>query len=344
MGNYSIIMVVALTLSITIISAKTNETRVDTADRQALRQETVLATQIRNSGSNLARHEVHHNFDGPHINVDQSFTEGPNAGGRLEITYHQPHPDTLTYTVVGTFRRGTERLTQTYARTQSGGKLPESAIHFASADVDFCDVGNAFDVIGTDERHAITTESARTKYKILDDLSGTTCKKGGAKNGKRLDNVRGVVDRGDVETTDYDPTEIIEWAKNNVQQTINGRQRNSVYGSFENPIVAEINGSSDLGGNFRGYGVLLINGDLTFARGNVQWNGLVIQLGSKQNTVVDINGNVRIKGGYISKSPGNVDFRFGGNSLIEYNENYLEFIRKRSSGSDGIGLVYTRHH
>jgi hypothetical protein len=77
---------------------------------------------------------------------------------------------------------------------------------------------------------------------------------------------------------------------------------NPIYGSKDAPAVVRITGDAVINGDFEGYGVLLIEGDMVLGSGSFLWEGIVMvysPTGADLN--VTLSGNVDIYGALIIK-------------------------------------------
>ncbi len=119
--------------------------------------------------------------------------------------------------------------------------------------------------------------------------------------GGKPERIHGVDGNADVIDGSFalDPNAIYNEAKSVTDQTIPGGtiNGNNTYGSPGSPAVVVVNGDVAVSGQMSGYGVLVIDGDLTLGSGQFTWEGLVIA--KADGLRANLAGNASIYGALI---------------------------------------------
>ncbi len=144
------------------------------------------------------------------------------------------------------------------------------------------------------------------------------------------DNVYGIEEEDDIYqgTPQIDLQTLVDDARANADETYQGDQHfngNTTMGSADDPVLVVVEGDVRLNGTVSGYGMLLVEGDISFASGNFTWEGIVMGYGD-DGIDVDFTGNAKLYGSMIvvpetfgeSDADDTVNFAVGGNARLQY--------------------------
>lgn len=107
---------------------------------------------------------------------------------------------------------------------------------------------------------------------------------------------------------------------------------NDVYGSAASPEIVRITGDADITGTWEGFGVLLIEGDLSLGAGDFRWEGVVLvrsepgqDLNVRLTGGVDIYGSLIIQtGAPVQNTVPTLDFYQSGATNITYSTEAID--------------------
>ena len=105
---------------------------------------------------------------------------------------------------------------------------------------------------------------------------------------------------------------------------------NMTWGTLTTPAIVYAHGDVKFNGNIEGWGILVVQGDLTLA-GTFKFHGLVVAYNDVQIDVQFATGTPDIIGALLMAGPSGSDFIMKGNSAISYSKDALDkakFINK----------------
>jgi hypothetical protein len=148
-------------------------------------------------------------------------------------------------------------------------------------------------------------------------------------------------------------------AREEVVTTLSGGTHSgtATYGSADAPTIVHITGDANITGNWNGFGVLLIDGDMSISAGDFMWEGIVIASAPAGKALdVNLTGGMEIYGSLILRASdpveasgdpgrghhgptagaGSVDFRQSGNAAVMYSAETIDRLASMISVLGGI--------
>lgn len=298
MGRGILLIVLASSITLSKMNASEKETEIETHIVLTDYQEKVLARELAHSALNVAVSKATRDFSNYRAQVsDRAYGDGmyawtasgdPSGPVTLE-GYGQVGG--VVHRIVAVLEKSGDPLLDAITLDGPFSSVTSSGTSFAISGIDAPLEGDDEEShIGSDG-HAIRT----TLYSAQDKFLGAIA----------ADQLQGVEGDGDVVTGD--PNIDLDALQDSILThpsltTLQGDQKfkgNDSFGSRVNPTVMSVNGDVKIVGNVEGFGILLINGDLT-TPGTLNWEGIVMVVSDGGST--DLRGNVEIRGALIMRS------------------------------------------
>lgn len=297
MGNGILIVLAAALLGGVIVMRNTQEAAVASEGIVSAEEDRLLAREIALSAMNKAVAEASRSFDTAEAFEYQDVSY---QDGTYDVTVDRIDPATVVLESVGTFNDRLYRIRTTLFRTTS---IQAPIITSApSAKATFG--GNNMEVSGIDtappsapgvtgspntDTNGVKASSEDVKDEFIQSLAG------------KPQRIHGVDGNADVIDGSFplDPNVLYNEAKAAADVTIPGGSinGNNTYGSPASPVVVVVNGNATVSGQMSGYGVLLIDGDLSLGSGQFTWEGIVLAKNDGLNA--NLSGNANIYGAMI---------------------------------------------
>lgn len=262
-------------------------------------QEEVLLNQIAKSAENLVIAQVKRDFDNAPNNINHH--DVAMKGGHFSASATANGTDEVNVTVTASYGDMSRQITTTLQRSGSSGTMDAALmIDAPSANVlftglQYCIIGNDYNPpsIGGSSPGLHVGGVRATSSTVRDQIRT-------AMGPTRQNNIMGVHGEGDIYHDNFglDVNKIYNDAITNVSDTHNGENISGVYGSAASPVVLHVTGDAILDGKLQGYGVLVVDGDLDTASGNLQWEGAVI-VNKESDLLFRLDEWSRIFGGVI---------------------------------------------
>lgn len=333
MGKTAILVVLAATLGSTLLMYNAKESAFEGERRQVDYQEEQLAKEIARAGYNLALGKVKRDYD--------SYKDLPGQSAEYQDgQYHLASS--------GEGRRATIEATGEYHSKEYTieGKVeeiypPNAAVYVDGSSVSANYYGNSFIISGEDTAppsigsaaeedlsttsRAVVAREPSVAKTLIDGLASM-----------QYDNVYGQKPEADIYHGEpyFDLEKLVNDAQAAPDEYYEGDQQfngSDTFGSADAPVVVVVDGNATMSGNATGYGLLLVEGDLSLAAGNFTWEGIVIAYGDV-GVSVDYTGNAKVYGSVVmipdqfdeSEEEGTVNFEIGGNARIQYSSQAIE--------------------
>ena len=275
----------------------TQEAAVASEGMVSVEEDRLLAREIALSAMNKAVAEASRSFDTAETIAYQDVSY---QDGTYDVSIERIDPATVVVESVGMFNERLYRIRTTLFRTTSiQAPVMTSA---PSARVTFG--GNNIEVSGIDtappsapgatgspdtDTHGVKASSEDVKDEFIQSVGG------------KPNRINGVDGNADVIDGSFaiDPNVLYNEAKAVADVTIPGGSinGNNSYGSPASPAVVVVNGDATVSGQMSGYGVLLIDGDLSLGSGQFTWEGIVLAKNDGLNA--NLSGNATIYGAMV---------------------------------------------
>lgn len=316
MGKAAMLMVIASTIVMIGVSKSRLDTEVNLEETQSEYENKVLAREAANSFFNILASKSMEDFEGFRIS-------------ETNLNYHDA---VLDFSAVGTSANEVGLIAVAYvgnashgisARIQMkmGGKLDAvtidgtlgnlkatgSKFHISGLDTD---PGGMLGEGGESATYGIRATNAATAQAFLDNvdasqLTGIT----GDSEGVAMGTSSVITGPSGVNLNEL-YAEIKEYVANDMPGAayLDGDHAfvgNEVLGDPYHPVVYHINGDLDLGGTITGYGVLLVEGNISVAHGTPRWEGLIYATGVNASGLggsTEFKGTVDIYGALILRT------------------------------------------
>jgi hypothetical protein len=350
MGKTAVLVVLAATLGSTMLMHNAKTSAFEAEGRQADYQKKELAKEVARAGYNIALGKVKREFS-----AYQDLSDSPVTynHGQYQITASGSDNEAII-TSTGTYDNEEYTIQGTVERLYP----LSAAVYIEGPSVTPDYYGDAFDVSGNDVTppseccrgdggspvQAVVAREGSAVTSLLDGLSHL-----------QHDNVYGLADEDDIYqgVPHIDLRELLDDARTNADQTFEGDQHlngNTTMGSADNPVVVVIKGDLQVNGDYSGYGMLLVEGDISLASGNFTWEGIVMGYGD-DGIDVDVTGNAKLYGSLIvvpeqfgeSAADDTVDFAVGGSARLQYSsEAIMRLAPKLTTLDDSRHVVLVR--
>lgn len=321
MGKALIILVFGASLSGSILLANINTGAVDRARQTAEDQRQQITQDIAESGYALGTERLARNFS-PFTQTGVQYAGGTydlaaayDANGELQLTSTAYLAD-RTYSVNGS-----------YSTLHSPCNLLGAVFLNAQLGPTFQLVGTGFNIKGSDTRPpsrtgGTTLELDGPGYTVAGILADTLISQdlalplGGLGELNLGITLGGISDEGYLRDLVGCLLTAVNQVVNDADNVLSGGSvfTNQSFGSPENPEITMIEGDAEFGGTTRGYGVLLVQGDL-ITEGDFVWEGMVMAFGEGLATVSlsdDSHIYGALVGGGLPEDPGLIGGILGG--------------------------------
>lgn len=297
MGKGILIVLTAALLGVVVVMRNTQESAAAADGMISQEENQLLAREIARSAMNKVIGEASRSFDTAET---IAYADVAYQDGSYDVTVERIDAANILVESVGSFGGKTYRIRTTLFRTSS---IQAPVVTSApSAKVTFG--GNNMKVEGVDtsppsapgtsgspatDTNGIKTSHADVRAEFIQSL------------GPKPQRVHGVEGNGDVVDGSFplDPNTLYNDAVSAAEQTLPGGtlNGNNTYGSAASPTVVHVTGDINVSGQVSGYGVLVIDGDLTLGSGQFTWEGVIIAKADGLN--VNLSGNASIYGAMV---------------------------------------------
>ncbi len=300
MGKGIMLLVVAMLLTGAVLLNNARRSSLESHKRQAKYEDEVIATEIARTGLEIAISKVKKDFE----NWRSGFSNVEYLGGAYTVTVTGPPEGPVVITSTGTMNQASRTLKITLTKTAFAFDAA-LIVHASSISPSF--TGNSFLISGFNEQppsessgsvrgpstHAVKVVSSVLESEFKSAISPLVA-----------DNIVGVGGDADVvsDPLQLDVPALYQEALSKVEASnvYPGGQYtgNQVFGSPEQPGVFVFQGNTVFTGNIKGYGILVVDGDLSIGIGNFTWEGIVL-LHHEGDTEVTLTGNAKVYGAVI---------------------------------------------
>ncbi|NQV71605.1 hypothetical protein HQ496_00680 [bacterium] len=290
MGKGILVFVMLSTLAGTAMYATQSERKLEQATNETEYKSEVLAREAAASAFNLLVGKVKRDFEGYRTN-----TKDVELGkAKFDMMAEDSEDGSVSVVVVGKYGDHEYEIVGNVSKT--GANVLDAVT--ISAPINSVTLKNDYSISGTDpggtSSHAVRTIWAVTKDAFLSEMASSQIVGVGGDGDivhEEL-NIGVAALRAKIEA--YEGTNKLylterdwkskDWAKGKYSKKSSSDYASgngsSIMGNGSTPVVFHSKGDVTLQKGFVGYGVLLVEGDLTF-EGNAAWNGLVFVAGSK---------------------------------------------------------------
>ncbi|MFK7847757.1 MAG: hypothetical protein AB8G77_20865 [Rhodothermales bacterium] len=316
MGTRTLFLIAASLISGTALMISMSQQAATNDATVSEYQEEILLNQIIKSAESLVMARAKRDFDNAPTSI--SYTDIAMKGGHFSASAVANGDNEITVTVTAEYEGMQREVKTTLERTLSGGTLDAALlIDTPSAEIEmtgqqFCVIGNDYSppsIGGSSPGHHIG--GVRTSSQLVRDQVRT------AMSSTKMGNIIGVNGQGDIyhDTFNIDFNNIYNDAIQLAGQTHDGQNLSGTYGTTESPVILHVTGDADIQGNVRGYGMLVIDGDLDTSNGTLKWEGTVV-INKESDLLVKIAHGSRVYGGVIIMN-GAKAFNMPGNGTLD---------------------------
>lgn len=322
MGNGTFIIVTAAIIGgfIVLFNGQKQSYEMDREISQE-HESQILARELALSGMNMATGEAHRNWDAAVQSINSSLSEVEQRGGRFEAKATELSSTAMDITVSGHFGTKMHEVRHSIALAS-----PLDAPFIVDAPLVDPTFSDTFLIEGVDRRPPSTGGSlpptAMDKPGLTTNLTVVRNHFGKSLAGN-MKRVRGVVDdkgtigSGSLHLTkdwEVDLEALYDEAVNHPDRitlpgSIDGGLSGKTLGSSDAPIIAHIPTNAIITGQVTGYGMLVIDGDVTISD-NFVWEGIVLVRDETNDLVANYGGEATIYGSLIVMQGGDKDWAF----------------------------------
>lgn len=305
MGKASMLSVIAVLIGTSVITFGFQRTSVETGAVQGDYQEEMVARRMAESGLHMALSKAQRDFD--------SWRSGYGTisykSGTFAVSASGPATGPIVLTADGSYGDANYRIASNLGRL-----APSPAAVLLNADTALVSLtGSNWLITGQDTPTNGTEGWGRGSFVngIWAKTDGIQTALENASTGTETDNIRGELPEHDIISdglsTDlegfYSEAYNLASVVHNTNQTFSG---NTTIGSPSAPVIMLVKGNATFTGDAKGYGMLLVEGDLQ-ASDNAEWHGIVFAKGAGAMTV-SFAGNAKVYGAtYVTHVSGAVD-------------------------------------
>lgn len=315
MGKASMLSVIAVLIGTSVITFGFQRTSLETGEVQGDYQEELLARRMAQSGLDMALSKTHRDFD----NWRSGYDTTSYKSGTFAVNASGPATGPVVLTAEGTYGDATYRI-----ETNIGRLAPSPAAVLLNADTALVSLGgSSWLITGRDTPTSGTEGWGRGSF-----VNGIWAKTNGiqtafedASPGSEASNIRGELPEHDIISDDLatDLDAFYSEAYNLATTVYDGDQTFSgttTLGSPSAPEIVLVKGNASFSGDARGYGMLLVEGDVQASQ-NAEWHGLIFAAGTGEMTV-SFAGNAKVYGAtYVThvSGAGDVNVDLGGETF-----------------------------
>ncbi len=286
----------------------------------------VIVREIARSAMNRAIGEARRTFAQAE-NI--AYADTPYQDGSYDVSAERLSASSVVLEAVGRLGNHEYSIRTTLAQVS----VLDAVLNVDTDDVAATYNGNSFTIDGRDtnppsapdgdasednNKHGIHVRTEEGRQIAIDALS----------SGQR-DNVRGVDGDADVVSGsfDIDFEALYDQAKASATVTVNNGQinGNTTFGTPWQPVIVYVDDDLRINGNARGYGVLVVDGDID-ARGNMTWEGLIVAR-DDAGVAMDFGGSAEVYGAVVLLGRGGLsvegDYTIRGNGQLYYSSEAL---------------------
>ncbi len=327
MGKMALILVVGLTLSVAVVAYTLNTSKTGLVENVSGFHKYTTSRDIANTGVNVLLRRLDAN--------DTSITNPLYAAQTVKWSFsimsgicstsvkltNPAFLDTIDVTSKSKFMDTTKTITARLRRQPVPYPSIGEAVGLRVPNVNFNMTGSAF-IDG--RNHTIDgtlVTPADSTYKpgvgVLNAIDSSNV----AAFGSKIDGTKDVVVDPGISDPSVYVGEYINGADYVYPSGIYGS--NYTWGSPSTPKIIYCSGDVKFNGNGEGWGILVVDGNLTLA-GTFKWHGLVVCYNTATIDVQFASGTPTIIGGVLMAGPSGSDFIMKGNSWVGYSKDALE--------------------
>lgn len=323
MGRMALIIVVGLSLTLGIVGFSLNRSKTGTVENVAGFHKYTTARNIAHTAVNMALRALDRNDSTFIANRTMSVSA---MGGSATVSFTYPNMaslDTIDLNASSTYMDTTKSMSLRLFRRPVPFPAIGQAVGLRVPNVDFSMTGSpSIDGRNHDINGALLAPSANDKPGVgvihqpdTTDVLGYASKINGTKD---------VI----YDTTIADPAQFVGEYINAADRTyptgVYGS--NMTWGSAASPQIVYANGDVKFNGNIEGWGILVVNGNLTLA-GTFKFHGLVVAYSDFSIDVTFATGTPDVIGAVLMAGVANSDYVMKGNSNVSYSKDALENAR-----------------
>ncbi len=327
MGKLALLLVLAVSMSVGVVSLTLNRTKMSMVTRVAGFQKYSYARNIAHAGVNAALRAFDKNDTtviyplerGKTVSIPSNLMDGTSL-----VTIKLPASlkrDTLDLTSLATYNDSTYTMRLRLRRSPKPFPAVNACVGFASSDISYnldgkphSITGMNYNMDGTRGNPALDTNGVTTKTRLD---SATVASADWSK-------ITGDPYKVKVEPPDDPSSYVNEYIQMADYVFPSGSSNNGTYGSAMAPVIGYCKGTVKMGGSGKFYGVLIVNGTLEFS-GTFDIYGLVICYGS--DIVISVGtsaGNPSLYGGLIMSGAPGSQFTLKGTPQMYYSAEALK--------------------
>lgn len=324
MGKGLVVLVMAVLTGTAVLVHGSQRTAVESSHETSKYEGDILAREIARSAMNRAIGEARRNFAQAETIV---YNDIPYQSGLYDVSSERLAASTVVLESVGRLGRHEYSIRTTLSQVSA----LDAVLNVDADKVAAAYHGNSFIVDGRDtnppsapsggasvdnNKHGIHARTVAGRQAALDELSPG-----------QHDQVAGVGGDADVVSGPFDTdfAALHDQAKASATETLTGGQinGNTTFGTSWQPEIVYVNDDLRINGSVRGYGVLVVDGDIHIS-GNLTWEGLVIAR-DDSGIDMDFTGGGEVYGAIVLVGSTGVeaDFTIGGTARLYYSSEAL---------------------